>query len=253
MRTLVFLPAWNEQDAVGATIAEIKRELPAVDVLVCDDGSDDRTAAAARAAGAIVASFPFHVGIGAAVHAGYLYAARYGYDYCAHLDADGQHPANELKKLLELVWAGDCDLAIGSRYLGVAGHAAVEDRQQAEVYSASLSRKIGIALFRRLLTWQTGYRFTDTTSGFRAANRTTIEFFAYRYASDYPELESLQLAVSHGLRVQEAAVWVRPRAAGRSKITPLRSAHFVWKSLFTVIVGLLPTHRPSGHPEGRKP
>lgn len=239
-RTLVFLPAWNESGAVAQTVREIRAELRDVDVLVCDDGSIDGTGEAARAAGALVASFPFHVGIGGAVHAGYLYAARYDYDYCAHLDADGQHPASELHKLLDAVWSEEADLAIGSRYLG----GSPEGRHQAEVYDASLARKAGMILFRRLLTWQTGQRFTDTTSGFRAANRKTIDFFAYRYASDYPELESLQRAVSHGLRVSEVPVWVRPRVAGRSKITPLRSAHFVWKSLFTLLIGLLPSHRP---------
>ena len=216
-KTLVFLPAWNEQASVRETIEEIRGELPEVDVLVCDDGSDDETAERARQAGAFVASFPFHLGIGAAVHSGYLYASRYGYDFCAHLDADGQHPATELRKLLEAVWSGECDLAVGSRYLGDSQ----EGRRLAEVYNASLSRRLGIALFRRLLTWQTGTQFTDTTSGFRAANRRTVLAFAYRYASDYPELESLQRAVVHGLVVKEIPVWVRPRQHGKSRACSL--------------------------------
>jgi len=74
-----FHPAWNEEASVAEVVRAIKAELPEVDVLVCDDGSSDRTAAEARDAGALVASFPFHVGIGAAVHSGYLYAARHGY------------------------------------------------------------------------------------------------------------------------------------------------------------------------------
>lgn len=244
MKALVFLPAWDEQDTIAATIREIHDELPGVDVLVCDDGSTDATATIAREAGAMVASFPFHVGIGGAVHAGYLFAERGGYDVCAHLDADGQHPAVELRKLLDAVSSGEADLVIGSRYL-----APLENREQSEVYQANWSRRIGIALFRRLLTWQSGQRFTDTTSGFRAANRRCIRLFAGRYASDYPELQSLQHAVSRGLRVVEVPIWVRPRAAGKSKITPLRSVHFVWKSLFAIIIGLLPEHRSGSQSE----
>ena len=237
MRTLVFLPAWDEQDTIAATIKEIRDELPGVDILVCDDGSTDSTVEIAREAGALVASFPFHVGIGGAVHTGYLFAAARGYDVCAHLDADGQHPASELRKLLNVVSSGEADLVIGSRYLS-----PTDSKKDSEVYHAKLSRRIGIALFRRLLTWQSGQRFTDTTSGFRAANRRCILFFARRYASDYPELESLQQAVANGMRVVEIPIWVRPRAAGKSKITPLRSAHFVWKSFFTIVMGLLPAH-----------
>jgi hypothetical protein len=241
MRTLVFLPAWNEQDSVVQTLAEIREELPGVELLVIDDGSDDSTVERVRAAGVTVAPFPFHIGIGAAVHAGYLYAAREGYDYCAHLDADGQHPAGELHKLLSAVQEGRCDLAVGSRYLESGGHPGS--------YSAPFLRRVGIALFRRLLSWQTGARFTDTTSGFRAANKRMLCFFAFRYASDYPELESLQNAVAYGFKVCELAVWVRPRTIGRSKITPLQSLHFVWKSLFAIALGFLPRHRASAYLE----
>ncbi len=92
MRTLVFIPAWNEETSVAAVIAGVRERLPDADVLVVDDGSVDRTAAVAREAGALVASLPFNQGLGAALQTGYLYALRQGYDFCAHLDADGQHP-----------------------------------------------------------------------------------------------------------------------------------------------------------------
>ena len=103
MRMLVFIPAWNEGDAVAGVIRDVRKHLPAVDVLVVDDGSVDGTAARAREAGAVVASLPFNEGLGAALQTGYLYALREGYDFCAHLDADGQHPAGEVARLLEEV------------------------------------------------------------------------------------------------------------------------------------------------------
>ena len=116
MKTLIFIPAWNEQESVVQVVRDVRERLPEADVLVVDDGSTDATADRARRAGALVASHPFNQGLGAALHTGYLYARRRGYEFCAHLDADGQHPAEELARLLAAVWNDECDLALGSRY-----------------------------------------------------------------------------------------------------------------------------------------
>ena len=116
MRTLVFIPAWNEEASIDGVIADVRAHLPEADILVVDDGSTDSTAERARAAGVLVASLPFNQGLGAALQTGYLWALREGYDFCAHLDADGQHPAAEVARLLAEVQAGRADLVIGSRY-----------------------------------------------------------------------------------------------------------------------------------------
>ncbi|MGH3265026.1 MAG: glycosyltransferase family 2 protein [Trebonia sp.] len=104
MRTLVFIPAWNEEASIAAVIGDVRQALPEADILVVDDGSADATASRARKAGALVASLPFNQGLGAALQTGYLYALREGYDCCAHLDADGQHPAGEVARLLVKVF-----------------------------------------------------------------------------------------------------------------------------------------------------
>ena len=78
MRTLVFIPAWNEADSVATVIADVREHLPDADVLVVDDGSTDETAARAAEAGATVAALPFNQGLGAALQTGYLYALREG-------------------------------------------------------------------------------------------------------------------------------------------------------------------------------
>ena len=116
MRTLVFIPAWNEEASVAGVIAGVREACPEADMLVIDDGSTDATAERAREAGALVASLPFNQGLGAALQTGYLYALRKGYDACAHLDADGQHPPREVARLLAEVDADRADLVIGSRY-----------------------------------------------------------------------------------------------------------------------------------------
>jgi glycosyltransferase involved in cell wall biosynthesis len=235
MGTLVFIPAWNEEASVGEVIAGVRAHLPEADVLVVDDGSGDATAARAKAAGATVASLPFNQGLGAALQTGYLYALREGYEFCAHLDADGQHPPAEVARLLEEVYAGRADLVIGSRYRERG--AGDEADEEGEDYKATLSRRIGISVFRFFLTLATRQRFTDTTSGMRAANRRVMELFSENYSPDFAEIESLQLAVRQGLRVEEVPVRMLERAGGSSFLTPLRSAFFIFKGLIVLLVG----------------
>lgn len=234
MRTLVFMPAFNEEGAIAGVVQELRAKLPDADVLVVDDGSSDYTAEIAQRAGARVASLPFNRGIGAAVQTGFLYALREGYDICGRVDADGQHPPEELARLLREVTAGHCDLAIGSRYHDHQGASPPDD-----AYRPVFARRLGIALFRSLLSLTSGQKFTDTTSGLCAANRRTIRLFAAREAPDYPELELLQRAARQGLRITELGVHMRPRAAGVTSITPWQSAYFVFKSLLTCSVGAL--------------
>lgn len=236
--TLIFIPAFNEEESVADVVRAVRAELPDADILVIDDGSSDRTAAVSREAGAIVASLPFNRGLGAALQTGYLYAREHGYSFCAHLDSDGQHRPEDLHKLLDAVRSGRADLALGSRYK------LPDAKRMAEAYEPTLLRRIGTELFRRLLSFTTRHHFTDTTSGLRAANRTVIELFASYYGADYPELESLQRVVRCGLRLEEIPVVMLPRAAGRSKFNPFNSAFFVFKGLLVVGVGAARRHAP---------
>lgn len=232
MRTLVFIPAWNEEDSVASVIEGVREALPGADVLVVDDGSADSTRARAAEAGALVASLPFNQGLGAALQTGYLYALQEGYDYCAHLDADGQHPPQEVSRLLEEVAAGRADLVIGSRY---RERGAPEE--ESDDYKPTISRRIGTSVFRFFLTLATRQRFTDTTSGMRAANRRVMALFSQHYSPDFAEIESLQLAVRQGLRVEEVPVRMLERTGGSSFLTPLRSAFFIFKGVVVLLVG----------------
>jgi glycosyltransferase involved in cell wall biosynthesis len=218
VRTLVFIPAWNEETSVVAVIEGVRKSLPEADILVVDDGSTDATTARARAAGARVARLPFNQGVGAAQQTGYLYALRGGYEIAAHLDGDGQHLAEELARLVKEIEADRADMVIGSRY---------RDRSIAETddYRASISRRTGQHLF------------TDTTSGMRAVNREAMTLFSERYSPEFAEVESVQRAVLQGLRVEELPVRMLSRTEGRSFLTPLRSAFYIFKTLVVLLVG----------------
>ena len=104
--TLVFVPAWNEEGSLPAVLDELAAELPDADVLVVDDGSTDATASLAREAGAQVLSFGENRGLKAAIAGGYGYALEHDYAFCGRVDADGQHPVAELRRLLDLVRSG---------------------------------------------------------------------------------------------------------------------------------------------------
>jgi glycosyltransferase involved in cell wall biosynthesis len=227
----VFIPAWNEQDSVASVIADVRKAIPDADVLVVDDGSIDGTAERAHDCGALVASLPFNQGLGAALQTGYLYALREHYDFCAHLDADGQHPAGEVARLLAEVREDRADLVIGSRYRDPNAAAESDD------YRPTFSRRIGTSVFRFFLTLATRQRFTDTTSGMRAANRRVMSLFSEHYSPDFAEIESLQLAVRQGMRVEEVPVRMLERADGASFLTPLRSAFFIFKGIVVLLVG----------------
>jgi glycosyltransferase involved in cell wall biosynthesis len=230
VRTLVFIPAHDEEASIAGVIEGVREALPEADLLVVDDGSTDATAASARAAGARVASLPFNQGVGAAQQTGYIYALRNGYEVCAHLDGDGQHLPSELARLVAEVEADRADMVVGSRY---------QDRSLAKEddYRASKPRRTGQHLFRLIVSLSTRQRFTDTTSGMRAVNREAMALFSERYSPEFAEVESVQRAVLQGLRVEELPVRMLSRSEGRSFLTPLRSAFYIFKTLVVLLVG----------------
>jgi glycosyltransferase involved in cell wall biosynthesis len=232
VRTLVFIPAWNEEASIAAVVADVREHLAGADILVVDDGSTDATTARARECGVLVATLPFNQGLGAALQTGYLYALREGYECCAHLDSDGQHPAADVARLLAEVEADRADLVLGSRYRDPDAAEAESDD-----YKPTFSRRLGSGVFRFFLTLATRQRFTDTTSGMRAANRRVMSLFSENYSPDFAEIESLQLAVRQGLRVEEVPVRMLERTGGSSFLTPLRSAFFIFKGVVVLLVG----------------
>jgi glycosyltransferase involved in cell wall biosynthesis len=214
--TLVFLPAWNEEENLLAVLDELHEVLPDADLLVVDDGSTDGTAAVARAAGAEVVSFSQNRGLPAGIAAGYAYALQHGYDLCGRVDADGQHPVVELERLLERVREGECDVAVGSRFASGEGFAPYR-------YMPSAPRRFGTALLRRGMRLALRRPFLDATSGMYAANAKALPVLAQAYTTEAPEVEALLRLSRSGLRVDEVPVEMRERAGGESKLRGKKS------------------------------
>jgi glycosyltransferase involved in cell wall biosynthesis len=228
--TLVFVPAWNEEESLPAVLAELDERLGAADVLVVDDGSTDRSAEVARAAGAEVLSFGENRGLPAAVAAGYEYATGHGYEYCGRIDADGQHPVNELARLLERVQSGACDVAVGSRFVSGDGYPAYR-------YAASGARQLGHWILRRLMHWRLERPMMDATSGMYAVNARAMPLLAQAYEAGAPEVEGLIRLSDAGLRVEELPVDMRERASGESKLQGKKAVMLVLTVGATVLLG----------------
>ena len=225
-KILVVVPAYNEEGAVGNVIQDVKNHLPQADILVVNDGSNDLTSQKAKARGAIVLDLPFKLGIGGAMQAGYKYAYKKDYDIAIQVDGDGQHDPKEIPKLLRGLEEKQWDMAIGSRFV-----------DGSTVYKATLMRRVGISFFSKVISVILRQKITDSTSGFRAANRKAIKLFASDYPQDYPEPEALVLLSRCGLKMGEVPVNMIQRYFGESSITMARSVYYVVKVLLAIFVG----------------
>ncbi|SKB06487.1 glycosyltransferase family 2 protein [Aeromicrobium choanae] len=226
-RTLVVIPAWNEQETVAATIAELFRSQPHVDVLVVDDGSGDATARVAHQAGAKVCQLPYNLGVGGAMRAGYRYALRHDYDVVAQLDADGQHDPEYLPQLI--AGLADADVVVGARFAGVGA------------YKVGLFRGLAMRLLATTLSRLAGTRLTDVTSGFRVVDRRALAVFAAHYPAEYlgDTVESLVIALRSGCRVVQVPVAMRSRAGGRPSQTSLKAIVYLARAVVALGLALV--------------
>jgi len=237
---MVFIPALNEEENLPAVLAELAAGLPGADVVVVDDGSTDRTAEVARASGATVVSFGENRGLREGVAAGYRYAHEHGYAYAGRVDADGQHPVEELRRLLERVRSGECDVAVGSRF-------ATGDGYEPFRYEPSTGRRFGTAVLRRAMRAALGREFRDATSGMYAVNTKAMPILAEPYGSGAPEVESLLRLREAGLRVAEIPVHMRARASGQSRLRGRRALELVLTVAGTLLLyGVCRRHRRWG-------
>jgi glycosyltransferase involved in cell wall biosynthesis len=241
-RYLAILPGYNEAETVAAVIDSVRLHAPMFDVLVIDDGSTDSTGAVAREAGAMVLRHPFNLGIGGAVQSGFVFAMERGYDYAVQVDADGQHCAEEITKLLDAMGEDPTlDMVCGSRFMN-------RDR----TYPAPISRRTGIHVFAFILSRLVGQRVSDPTSGFRLYNRRGIGLFARDYPHDYPEVEAVLMVHFHRLRMAEVPVRMLQRGGGRSSIRSGKSLYYMIKVLLAIFIGLARA-RPVPEPGERAP
>jgi len=234
--TLVFIPAWNEEENLPGVLAGLRRVLPDVDVLVVDDGSTDRTAEVAREHGAEVLSLGTNRGLQVGIAAGYAWARDHGYAFCGRVDADGQHPPEELARLLALVREGRCDVAVGSRFVSGDGYPAYR-------YRPSAPRRLGTAVLRRTMGLVLSRPFGDATSGLYAVDAEALPLLAEPFTSGAPEVEALIRVSEAGLRLEEVPVNMAERAGGESKLRGSKAVKLVLTVTGTLALAWLARRR----------
>jgi glycosyltransferase involved in cell wall biosynthesis len=223
MKTLIIIPAYNEEGSLPALLKRIFEVDPLLDVVVINDCSTDHTAEICNSLGVRIINLPVNLGIGGAVQTGYKYAYYNGYDIAVQLDADGQHDPSYIKMLTEKIEKG-CDLCIGSRFINNEG------------FQSTRARRLGIAYFSRLIKLFTGQYVSDPTSGFRACSKRTIGLFSRDYPRDYPEPESVVNVKRNHLKICEIPVVMNARESGNSSITSLKSIYYMIKVSLAIII-----------------
>ena len=153
------IPAYNEENNIANVVA---KSFPHVDrVIVCDDGSTDKTAEIAKEAGAIVIT-QTNQGYGAAITSLFDYSRKEGAQIMVTLDGDGQHDPDQIPLLVDAITTNNVDVAIGSRFL--------DDSTQAPGY-----RKRGIKIITSASNYGTNFKVSDSQSGFRAYSKDAID------------------------------------------------------------------------------
>jgi glycosyltransferase involved in cell wall biosynthesis len=228
-RILIIVPAWNEAASIADVVTEIRGELPGTDVLVVDDGSIDDTARIAREAGAVVIRLPYNLGVGGAMRLGYRYAMVNGYEAAVQVDADGQHDPRYVPKLLDRLQ--DASLVIGARFAGEGD------------YKTRGPRRWAMTVLSVVLSRMAGHRLTDTTSGFRACDRSLIELFAQWYPVEYlgDTVETTVRVLRLGYQVRQVPVAMRQRFSGTPSKSPVKAMLYLGRAFFAL--GMAVTRR----------
>lgn len=224
MKILAIIPAFNEEKTIGQVIKDIKKEFLKYDILVINDGSLDKTHSVARSKKIFLIDLPFNLGIGTAIQTGFIYAQNNNYDIAFQIDADGQHIAKEIKKIVEPILSNKADVVIGSRFY------------QKTSLQSSFARRVGILIFQIIHQLFLGRKITDSTSGFRAYNKKAIKFLAQYYPEDYPEPEAIIMLIKNNFKIIEVSVKMQSRKTGTSSINSLRAIYYMIKVLLAIII-----------------
>jgi len=193
MKTLVLIPAYNEDKKIGDVVSDVKSK--GIDVLVVDDGSMDQTSSISLKKGAIVLKHKINRGQGAAIANGTEYAKRNYYEVVVFFDADGQMKSEEIRKLIDPVIKNESEVVLGSRFLGLAKNIPI---------SKLLVLKLAI-LFTRLTT---GLKLTDTHNGFQAWSMLALDKINLTQDRQAYASELLQEISENNIKYKEVPVTI---------------------------------------------
>lgn len=227
IRIAAIIPAYNEEKAIAAVVADINRTAKEqqllIDAIVVNDCSKDATSEVISKINCIALNLPVNLGIGGAVQTGFKYAFENGYDYAIQVDGDGQHPASEVPVILKKAQEENADVVVGSRFISKDG------------FQSSALRRFGINYFKWLNKILVGVTVNDSTSGFRLINKKVLSLVSEYYPDEYPEPEAIILYSLNNFKIVEVQVSMKERQGGVSSIGALSSVYYMFKVTLAII------------------
>ena len=219
MKTLVIIPAYNEEASLVSTVEALQSACPIVDFIVVNDGSKDATPEICRENEYPFLDLSINLGLAGAFQTGMKYAWKHGYDCAIQFDADGQHLPEYLPKLSELT--KEADIVVASRFID-------------EPKPKSM-RMLGSNLISATIKATTGVLINDPTSGMRAYNRKMIEIMANNLNMG-PEPDTISYLIKKkGAKVKEVQAQMRERVAGESYLTAGVSVRYMLKMMISIL------------------
>ncbi|MDP3014469.1 MAG: glycosyltransferase family 2 protein [Candidatus Subteraquimicrobiales bacterium] len=229
-KVIVFIPCLNEEETVATAINRVRELYPSgvtepkgyhVELLVVNDGSTDRTEEIAISKGVKVVSHQRNIGLGGAVRTALDTAYEMGADIAVKIDADLQHPPEDIEKVIMPILEDKSDICLGSRFAGKIH------------YKMPLIRRWGNRFFTWLMNKLTTYRISDAQTGLFACNRKYLSVFEMH--GNYNAAQQLLIdAFNKHMRYSEVPVDFHPRKTGKSFVT-LRYPFYVLVNIFRIL------------------
>jgi len=219
LKTLLIIPAYNEEESLQQTIESVMQNAPQVDFLIVNDGSADGTVQVCRDNHYPFLDLATNLGLAGAFQAGMKYAYRHNYDCAIQFDADGQHLPQYIEPLVEAIKTND--IAIGSRFINKKKPKSM--------------RMFGSNLISGAIRLATGQKLTDPTSGMRAFNKRMIKILAM--GLNYgPEPDTVSFLIKRAnAKVVEVPVEMAERTAGESYLNPWTSAMYMLRMTISIL------------------
>ena len=224
VKKIIIIPAYNEEENIERTVNAIQKSAQGFDYVIINDCSTDNTRKICEEKEFNIVNLPINLGIGGAVQTGYKYAYENGYDVAVQVDGDGQHDPEFLNTMADYLIEHQVDMVIGSRFIEKKG------------FQSSITRRMGIQFFSKLIKVLTGKTITDPTSGLRMIGRNVMEIFSRDYPRDYPEPESIVAVLRKNMKIEEIPVVMLERQGGVSSISPKKSIYYMIKVTLAILI-----------------
>lgn len=219
MKTLLIIPAFNEQDNIAKLVEDIRKY--DYDYLIINDKSTDDTQSILDSNNFCHLDLPINVGIAGVTRIGFKYAYENGYDCAICIDGDGQHQPKYVEKLIKEIENG-YDYVVGSRFV-------VEAKPMT-------SRMIGSRIICWFIRLKTHTIITDPTSGMRALGKRVLKDFA-KEMNFYAEPDALCYVIRNGYKIKEVQVEMKERENGVSYFTnPFRSIKYMIGVILSIVL-----------------